>query len=80
MNEIENGILRGNRRGPGSFQVSFAANSPMAALVVKPVDPRIHFALVCGAKSCPPIKVYSAANLEIGLSSAAQVIIYIEML
>ena len=25
--------------------------------VIKPPDPRIHFALVCGAKSCPPIKV-----------------------
>lgn len=25
--------------------------------VVDPEDPRIHFALVCGAKSCPPIKV-----------------------
>lgn len=24
---------------------------------VDPEDPRIHFALVCGAKSCPPIKV-----------------------
>ena len=26
---------------------------------VDPEDPRIHFALVCGAKSCPPIKVNS---------------------
>ena len=25
--------------------------------IVDPEDPRIHFALVCGAKSCPPIKV-----------------------
>ena len=23
-------------------------------------EPRIHFALVCGAKSCPPIKTYSS--------------------
>lgn len=22
-------------------------------------DPRVHFALVCGAKSCPPIKTYT---------------------
>ena len=28
-------------------------------VVVKEVDPRIHFALVCGAKSCPPIRTYS---------------------
>ena len=28
-----------------------------AAQSMKQRDPRIHFALVCGAKSCPPIKV-----------------------
>ncbi len=38
--------------------------------VVKPVDPRIHFALVCGAKSCPPIKVYTPTSLQEGLDSA----------
>lgn len=36
------------------------------------MDPRIHFALVCGAKSCPPIRLYSAANLEEGLAAAAE--------
>ena len=37
--------------------------------VVEPVDQRIHFALVCGAKSCPPIKVYTPQSLEEGLDS-----------
>ncbi len=23
-------------------------------------EPMVHFALVCGAKSCPPIKTYSS--------------------
>ena len=27
-------------------------------------DPRVHFALVCGAKSCPPIRLYDARNLD----------------
>ncbi len=36
-----------------------------------PLDPRIHFALVCGAKSCPPIKVYTSGALEEGLEAAA---------
>lgn len=36
------------------------------------MDPRIHFALVCGAKSCPPIKLYSGSNLEEGLNLAAE--------
>ena len=39
---------------------------------VEPLDPRIHFALVCGAKSCPPIRVYTPASLEAGLEAAAQ--------
>ena len=39
--------------------------------VVTPLDPRIHFALVCGAKSCPSIKVYTAEALEEGLEAAA---------
>jgi len=38
--------------------------------VVSPVDPRIHFALVCGAKSCPPIKVYTPTSLQEGLDTA----------
>jgi Protein of unknown function, DUF547 len=40
--------------------------------VVQQLDPRIHFALVCGAKSCPPIKLYTPETLEEGLQSAAE--------
>ena len=48
-------------------------DDPRRALAVRPeeVDPRIHFALNCGARSCPPIRVYSAASLEEGLAAAA---------
>lgn len=35
------------------------------------MDKRIHFALNCGAKSCPPIKLFSPDTLEEGLQSAA---------
>ena len=38
----------------------------------RPPDPRIHFALVCGAKSCPPIRLYSGSNVEEGLAGAAE--------
>ena len=37
------------------------------------VDPRIHFALVCGARGCPPISVYSALDLDRELATAAAV-------
>jgi len=32
----------------------------------------VHFALVCGAKSCPAVRIYNAKNLERGLESAAR--------
>lgn len=35
-------------------------------------DPRIHFALNCGANSCPPIRAYSAEKIESQLELAAQ--------
>jgi hypothetical protein len=37
------------------------------------VEPRIHFALVCGAKSCPPIKTYHPDTLEESLTLATEV-------
>ena len=33
---------------------------------------RIHFALNCGARSCPPIRVYDAAKLDRQLDTAAK--------
>ena len=36
-----------------------------------PVDPRIHFAINCGARSCPAIQVYGEKNLEAALDGAA---------
>lgn len=43
-----------------------------ALQVVSPVDARIHFALNCGAASCPAIKLYSTDTLEEGLTGAAE--------
>ena len=35
------------------------------------MDPRIHFALVCGAQSCPPIGFYEAQEIDFQLQLAA---------
>ena len=35
-------------------------------------DPRVHFALVCGARSCPPIRTYTADGLDAQLAAAAE--------
>jgi hypothetical protein len=62
--EIEHGILRGNRRPPYSLFHTFSEDDERHAYRVEPLDPRIHFALVCASSSCPPIDVYTAENLD----------------
>jgi Protein of unknown function, DUF547 len=69
LNEIEHGILRGNRAV--LFCAPFAANDPRKSLIL-PLEPRIHFALNCGAISCPPIRVYQAEQLESQLELATR--------
>lgn len=70
LNDIEHGILRGNALQPAARAPHWRADDERAALAL-PLDPRIHFALNCGAKSCPPIRVFTADNLEYGLTAAA---------
>ncbi|NDY42289.1 DUF547 domain-containing protein [Dissulfurirhabdus thermomarina] len=69
---IEHGILRGNRRRPGGLFRPFGRRDPRRALALAPLDPRIHFALVCASSSCPPIEVYTAEHLDHQLELAAE--------
>lgn len=62
--DIEHGILRGNHRFPGSLIHPFGDEDPRRKQVIEPLDPRIHFALVCASLTCPPIEVYSAETLD----------------
>jgi Protein of unknown function, DUF547 len=70
LNDIEHGVLRGNR-GAFLMQKPFRASDPRLEFVL-PLDVRIHFALNCGALSCPPIRAYEAATLEAQLELAAR--------
>ena len=70
--DIEHGILRGNRRPPNALARPFAADDPRLRHVVHPLDPRLHFTLVCASSSCPPIAVYTAEELEAQLTIAAE--------
>ncbi len=42
-------------------------------------DPRIHFAINCGARSCPQIAIYSSTNLEKTLNMATALYCNLEM-
>eukprot|EP00397_Hematodinium_sp_SG-2012_P046453 GEMP01052485.1.p1 GENE.GEMP01052485.1~~GEMP01052485.1.p1 ORF type:complete len:279 (+),score=53.66 GEMP01052485.1:49-837(+) len=70
LNDMEHGILRANRAHPGKEIGPFPGGDARLEWCVKEVDPRIHFALNCGAKGCPRIQVYSADNLQKGLEMA----------
>ncbi|MDH4100301.1 MAG: DUF547 domain-containing protein [Nitrospirota bacterium] len=69
--DIEHGILRGNRRPPHGLFRPFASPDPRLTLVIDRPDPRIHFTLVCAGSSCPPINFYSAERIEEELEMAA---------
>ncbi|NIV92242.1 DUF547 domain-containing protein [candidate division KSB1 bacterium] len=50
----------------------FTSTDSRQAWVIDPVEVRIHFALNCASRSCPPIQVYSADHLEEQLDMAAR--------
>lgn len=72
LEEIEHGLLRGNRPPEPGQKPLFDASDPRLAFAVAQVDPRIHFALNCGARSCPPVRIYTAEKLDAQLDSAAR--------
>jgi hypothetical protein len=71
LNEMEHGLLRGNRRHPYRVLRPFRERDPRLEFAIVPLDPRIHFALVCGARSCPPIGFYEAEQIDFQLGLAA---------
>jgi len=70
LDDIEHGILRGNSRGPAYLTKLFDKNDPRYTLALPKPEPMIHFALNCGAQSCPPIKLYTAKNIRNELKQA----------
>ncbi len=73
LDAIEHGLIRHskikasmghmNKPFPGSFEKRFR---------VEELDPRIHFAVNCGAKSCPPVAVYHADRIDRELDHMAE--------
>ena len=72
LEEIEHGVLRGNKGNPYIPGRQFTSRDPRLGWVIWPPEPRIHFALNCASRSCPPIQVYSAEHLEAQLDMAAR--------
>ncbi len=72
LNDMEHGILRGNRRPPYRLLRPWGKNDSRLAFAILPMDARIHFALVCGARSCPPIGFYESGQIDFQLQLAAE--------
>mmetsp|Transcript_13925 Transcript_13925/g.23133 ORF Transcript_13925/g.23133 Transcript_13925/m.23133 type:complete len:570 (-) Transcript_13925:91-1800(-) len=70
----EHGVLRGNRKPPYSLHHCFSKKDPRLPLAkrMEPVDCRLHFALNCGAKSCPPIRTFTAHGIHEELRIVSQ--------
>jgi hypothetical protein len=71
LDEVEHGILRKYRY---KYSLGYLPNiftkRLIKKLAVDHIDYRIHFALNCGAKSCPPIAFYSLEKIEAQLQLA----------
>jgi len=73
LDDIEHGILRRYKlKHSFGFLTNPFASALIKKLAVDVVDYRIHFALNCGAKSCPPIAFYKRENIEKQLDLATQ--------
>lgn len=72
LQDIENGVLRGNRKGIAQLRRPFSKTDPRLQMALPEVEPLIHFALNCGAKGCPPIKTYTPQDIDSQLRTAAE--------
>lgn len=71
FNDLENGVLRANRKAPYHLSRQFGSGDSRLSLRVQSPDNRIHFALNCGAKSCPVVNRYSSEGLQQELAISA---------
>ena len=73
LDDMEHGILRKYRwKYSLGYFPSFFPGKLIKALSVDKIDYRIHFALNCGAVSCPPILFYSYDGIENQLDQATR--------
>ena len=73
VDDVEDGILRRSQSGVGLGYVPRLRQSRFERRHrVGDVDPRIHFALNCGAASCPPVLAYTAADVDAQLDASTR--------
>ena len=79
LDDIEHGILRRYRwKLSKGYLPKLFPGKLIKQLAVSKIDYRIHFALNCGAKSCPPIAFYNYDNINRQLDIAAKSFLHSE--
>lgn len=73
LDDIEHGILRGGRSKYGLGYIPRLARTGLGADYQLELDPRIHFALNCGAASCPAILSYDPMTVDKALNDATKI-------
>ena len=71
LDQIEHGILRGNRPKQAGAAPLLPPGDARLRYTLGDLDPRLHFALVCGARSCPPVRAYDAERIDAQLEAGA---------
>ena len=72
LDDIEHGILRRSKvKASLGYVNKKTIEDWELKLRVEELDPRLHFALNCGANSCPPIVIYSLNNIDTELDNAS---------
>lgn len=72
LDDVEHGILRGGRSKYGLGYLPRLARSGFDPEYRLDVDPRIHFALNCGAAGCPAVLAYDPENVDRTLDAATE--------
>jgi hypothetical protein len=73
LDRIEHGILRGGRSKYGlGYLPRLSVSNFERRFRLADCDPRIHFALNCGAESCPAIRVYEPDRVDEQLDLATE--------
>jgi hypothetical protein len=72
LDDIEHGILRDRRSKYGLGYVPRLAGTGLDSEFRLNADPRIHFALNCGAASCPAILAYDPETIDRTLDEATE--------
>lgn len=73
LDQIEHTLLRGHRHKYAlGYLPAFKPADRLKPLIVQKPDYRIHFALNCGARSCPPILACDLPHIEAQLDLASE--------